>query len=152
MTASSFDVRKAISNPKAGSSFPTPRKKNLRKARSSPSARVTGLTGGNADVTAGISIVLKALEAPIRQIAENAGVDGSIVIGKLTDGKDRNQGFDAQTESYVDMIKAGIVDPAKVVRTALQDAGSIAALLITAEAMIADIPPKDATPMGGMGY
>ncbi|MCR4265144.1 chaperonin GroEL [Nitratireductor sp. ZSWI3] len=116
------------------------------------------LTGGNADVTAGISIVLRALEAPIRQIAENVGVEGSIVIGKLTDGKDRNQGFDAQTESYVDMIKAGIVDPAKVVRTALQDAGSIAALLITAEAMIADIPPKDATPagnggsMGGMGY
>jgi chaperonin GroEL len=116
------------------------------------------LAGGNADVTAGISIVLRALEAPIRQIAENAGFEGSIVIGKLADSKDRNQGFDAQTESYVDMIKAGIVDPAKVVRTALQDAGSIAALLITAEAMIADIPLKDATPtgngggMGGMGY
>lgn len=79
-------------------------------------------------------------------------------VGKLTDSKDHSQGFDAQTETYVDMIKAGIVDPAKVVRTALQDAGSIAALLITAEAMIADIPPKDATPagngggMGGMGY
>ncbi|MVA96959.1 chaperonin GroEL [Nitratireductor sp. CAU 1489] len=116
------------------------------------------LTGGNADVTAGISIVLRALEAPIRQIAENAGVEGSIVVGKLTDSKDRSLGFDAQTETYVDMIKAGIVDPAKVVRTALQDAGSIAALLITAEAMIADIPPKDTTPagngggMGGMGY
>ncbi|MEQ9247339.1 MAG: chaperonin GroEL, partial [Nitratireductor sp.] len=116
------------------------------------------LTGANADVTAGISIVLRALEAPIRQIAENAGVEGSIVVGKLTDSKDHSQGFDAQTETYVDMIKAGIVDPAKVVRTALQDAGSIAALLITAEAMIADIPPKDATPagngggMGGMGY
>ncbi|TWG53171.1 chaperonin GroEL [Aminobacter sp. J44] len=119
---------------------------------------LTSLTGANADVTAGISIVLRALEAPIRQIAENAGVEGSIVVGKLTDGKDRNQGFDAQTETYVDMIRAGIVDPAKVVRTALQDAGSIAALLITAEAMIADIPPKD-TPaagngsgMGAMGY
>ncbi len=116
------------------------------------------LTGVNADVTAGISIVLRALEAPIRQIAENAGVEGSIVVGKLTDGKDRNQGFDAQTETYVDMIKAGIVDPAKVVRTALQDAGSIAALLITAEAMIADIPPKGPAHvagnggMGGMGY
>ncbi len=116
------------------------------------------LAGGNADVTAGISIVLRALEAPIRQIAENAGFEGSIVIGKLADSKDRNQGFDAQTESYVDMIKAGIVDPAKVVRTALQDAGSIAALLITAEAMIADSPPNNATPagngggMGGMGY
>ncbi|NGO51277.1 chaperonin GroEL [Allomesorhizobium camelthorni] len=121
-------------------------------------AALTGLTGSNADMTAGISIVLKALEAPIRQIAENAGVEGSIVVGKLMDGKDLNQGFNAQTEAYVDMIKAGIVDPAKVVRTALQDAGSIAALLITAEAMIADVPPKDAPAagngggMGGMGY
>ncbi|MGO4831662.1 chaperonin GroEL [Rhizobiaceae sp. 2RAB30] len=119
---------------------------------------LVSLTGANADVTAGISIVLRALEAPIRQIAENAGVEGSIVVGKLTDSKDRNQGFDAQTETYVDMIKAGIVDPAKVVRTALQDAGSIAALLITAEAMIADVPAKDSTPaagnggMGGIGY
>ena len=121
-------------------------------------AVLASLTGANADMTAGISIVLRALEAPIRQIAENAGVEGSIVVGKLTDSKDRNQGFDAQTETYVDMIKAGIVDPAKVVRTALQDAGSIAALLITAEVMIADIPPKDAPVagngggMGGMGY
>ncbi|CAN7423583.1 chaperonin GroEL [Mesorhizobium sp. LjRoot246] len=110
-----------------------------------------GLTGANADVTAGITIVLRALEAPIRQIAENSGVEGSIVVGKLTDSKDHNQGFDAQNETYVDMIKAGIVDPAKVVRTALQDAGSIAALLITAEAMISDIPPKDAAPAGGGG-
>ena len=121
-------------------------------------AVLTSLTGANADITAGISIVLRALEAPIRQIVENAGVEGSIVVGKLTGNKDPNQGFDAQTETYVDMIKAGIVDPAKVVRTALQDAGSIAALLITAEAMIADIPPKDSPPaagnggMGGMGY
>jgi chaperonin GroEL len=122
-------------------------------------AALTSLAGANADITAGISIVLRALEAPVRQIAENAGVEGSIVVGKLTDSKDRNQGFDAQTETYVDMIKAGIVDPAKVVRTALQDAGSIAALLITAEAMIADIPAKEsAAPavgnggMGGMGY
>jgi chaperonin GroEL len=120
-----------------------------------------GLSGENADVTAGISIVFRALEAPIRQIADNAGVEGSIVVGKLVDGKDHNQGFDAQTETYVDMIKAGIVDPAKVVRTALQDAGSIAALLITAEAMIADIPAKEPAMtggnggmggMGGMGY
>ncbi|RVD17453.1 MAG: chaperonin GroEL [Mesorhizobium sp.] len=110
-----------------------------------------GLTGANADVTAGITIVLRALEAPIRQIAENSGVEGSIVVGKLTDSKDHNQGFDAQNEVYVDMIKAGIVDPAKVVRTALQDAGSIAALLITAEAMITDIPAKDAAPAGGGG-
>jgi chaperonin GroEL len=116
------------------------------------------LTGDNADITAGISIVRRALEAPVRQIAENAGVEGSIVVGKLTDSKDPNQGFDAQTETYVDMIKAGIVDPAKVVRTALEDAGSIAALLITAEAMIAGVPAKDSTltagngGMGGMGY
>ncbi|RWP41613.1 MAG: chaperonin GroEL [Mesorhizobium sp.] len=114
-------------------------------------AVLNGLTGANADVTAGISIVSRALEAPIRQIAENSGVEGSIVVGRLTDSKDNNQGFDAQNETYVDMIKAGIVDPAKVVRTALQDAGSIAALLITAEAMITDIPAKDAAPSAGMG-
>jgi chaperonin GroEL len=119
-------------------------------------AALATLTGSNADVTAGISIVMRALEAPIRQIAENSGVEGSIVVGKLMDGKNQNLGFNAQTEAYVDMIKEGIVDPAKVVRTALQDAGSIAALLITAEAMIADIPPKDAPAAGngggGMGY
>src|SRR6185312_3980521 len=118
-------------------------------------AVLASLTDANADITAGVSIVLRALEAPIRQIAENAGVEGSIVIGKLTDSKDRNQGFNAQTETYVDMIKAGIVDPAKVVRTALQDAGSIAALLITAEAMIAEAPAKDSVATagnGGMGY
>ncbi|MER8657886.1 chaperonin GroEL [Mesorhizobium sp. M0847] len=119
----------------------------LLRARSA----LAGLTGANDDVTAGISIVLRALEAPIRQIAENSGVEGSIVVGKLTDSKDQNQGFDAQNEVYVDMIKAGIVDPAKVVRTALQDAGSIAALLITAEAMITDVPAKDAAPAGGGG-
>jgi chaperonin GroEL len=119
---------------------------------------LASLTGENADVTAGISIVRRALEAPIRQIADNAGVEGSIVVGKLADSKDPNQGFDAQTETYVDMIKAGIVDPAKVVRTALQDAGSIAALLITAEAMIADTPARETAQstgngaMGGMGY
>jgi chaperonin GroEL len=123
----------------------------LLRARSA----LVGLTGANADVTAGISIVLRALEAPIRQIAENSGVEGSIVVGKLSDSKDRNLGFDAQNEIYVDMIKAGIVDPAKVVRTALQDACSIAALLITAEAMITDMPAKDAAPSSGgsgMGY
>ena len=122
-------------------------------------AALASLTGVNADVTAGISIVLRALEAPVRQIAENAGVEGSVVVGKLTDSKNSDHGFDAQTETYVDMIKAGIIDPAKVVRTALQDAGSIAALLITAEAMIADAPQKDSAAMagapggmGGMGY
>jgi chaperonin GroEL len=119
---------------------------------------LAGMTGPTTDITAGISIVLKALEAPIRQIVENAGLQGSIVVGKLMESKDRAQGFDAQTETYVDMIKAGIVDPAKVVRTTLQAAGSIAALLITAEAMIADIPAKDSAAsatnggMGGMGY
>src|SRR3954470_9750162 len=126
----------------------------LLRARSA----LTAVTGVNADVTAGISIVRRALEAPIRQIVENAGVEGSIVVGKLTDSSDRNQGFDAQTETYVDMVKAGIVDPAKVVRTALEDAGSIAGLLITAEAMVANIPAKEPAAaagnggMGGMGY
>jgi chaperonin GroEL len=122
-------------------------------------AALTGLTGANADETAGISIVLRALEAPIRQIVENSGAEGSIIVGKLMDDTNPNRGFDAQAETYVDMIEAGIVDPAKVVRTALQDAGSIAALLITAQAMIADIPAKVAPVpaaagggMGGMGY
>ncbi len=117
---------------------------------------LTGLAGENADVTAGISIVLRALEAPIRQIADNAGAEGSIVIGKLAESTNPYEGFDAQTETYVDMIEAGIVDPAKVVRTALQDAGSIAALLITAEAMIADMPVKEPAAgnggTAGMGY
>ena len=110
----------------------------------------------NHDVQTGINIVLKALEAPIRQIAENSGVEGSIVVGKIVDENSETYGFDAQTEKYVDMIKEGIVDPAKVVRTALQDAGSVAGLLITTEAMVAELP-KEAAPampgggMGGMG-
>jgi chaperonin GroEL len=111
------------------------------------------LTDANPDVQAGINIVLKALEAPIRQIAENSGVEGSIVVGKIMDEKSETFGFDAQTETYVDMVKAGIIDPAKVVRTALQDAASIAGLLITTEAMVAETP-KDAAPAipgGGMG-
>jgi chaperonin GroEL len=111
----------------------------------------------NEDVQAGINIVLKALEAPIRQIAENAGVEGSIVVGKITDQNDADYGFDAQSEKYVDMFKAGIIDPAKVVRTALQDAASIAGLLVTTEAMIAELPKKDgpampAMPGGGMDF
>ena len=107
----------------------------------------------NADKQAGINIVLKALEAPIRQIAENAGVEGSIVVGKITEDKSQTFGFDAQTEEYVDMVEAGIIDPAKVVRIALQDAASVAGLLITTEAMIGDKPKKDAPamPMGGGG-
>ncbi|MEK1888588.1 MAG: chaperonin GroEL [Phyllobacterium sp.] len=104
-------------------------------------AALSSLAGSNADMTAGISIVMKALEAPVRQIAENSGAEGSIVVGRLLESKKLNHGFNAQTELYVDMIEAGIVDPAKVVRTALQDAGSIAGLLITAEVMIADISP-----------
>jgi chaperonin GroEL len=118
-------------------------------------AAVEKLTSDNADIKAGIKIVMKALEAPIRQIAENAGVEGSIVVGKITDNPSQTFGFNAQTEEYVDMLEAGIVDPAKVVRTALQDAASVAGLLITTEAMVAELPRKDAPSMpgggGGMG-
>jgi chaperonin GroEL len=113
----------------------------------------------NPDVQAGINIVLRALEAPIRQIAENSGVEGSIVVGKVLESKDAEYGFDAQNETYVDMFKAGIVDPAKVVRTALQDAASVAGLLITTEAMVAELPKPETPPMpgggggmGGMGF
>ncbi len=111
----------------------------------------------NEDVQAGINIVLKALEAPIRQIAENAGVEGSIVVGKIADQDSADYGFDAQNEKYGDMFKAGIIDPAKVVRTALQDAASIAGLLVTTEAMIAELPKKEgpaapAMPSGGMDF
>ncbi|MEA2832726.1 MAG: chaperonin GroEL [Methylobacteriaceae bacterium] len=113
------------------------------------------LTNDNAEVQAGINIVLRALEAPIRQIAENAGAEGAIVVGKVLENKSETYGFDAQTEQYVDMLSAGIVDPAKVVRVALQDAASIAGLLITTEAMIAEAPKKEAAgggmPGGGMG-
>ncbi len=113
---------------------------------------VAELKSDIADVQAGINIVSKALEAPIRQIAENAGVEGSIVVGKITDKNTATYGFNAQTEQYVDMIEAGIVDPAKVVRTALQDAASVAGLLITTEAMVAEMPKdKPAMPMGGGG-
>jgi chaperonin GroEL len=113
---------------------------------------VEALTSTNADVQAGINIVSKALEAPLRQIVENAGVEGSIVVGKLLE-KSGNFGFDAQNEEYVDMVAAGIIDPTKVVRVALQDAASVASLLITTEAMIAE-RPKDKSGggmPGGMG-
>jgi chaperonin GroEL len=122
-------------------------------------AAVSKLKSENADEQAGINIVLKALESPIRQIVENAGVEGSIVVGKVTENKSQTFGFNAQTEQYVDMIEAGIVDPAKVVRTALQDAASVAGLLITTEAMVAEVPkdkPAPAMPggggMGGMDF
>ncbi|MBA3909628.1 MAG: chaperonin GroEL, partial [Rhodobacter sp.] len=111
-----------------------------------------GLKGGNSDQDAGIAIVRRALEAPLRQIAENAGVDGAVVAGKVRESTDKTFGFNAQTEEYGDMFKFGVIDPAKVVRTALEDAASIASLLITTEAMIADRPePKGASAGGGMG-
>jgi chaperonin GroEL len=115
-------------------------------------AAVAKLKSENPDEQAGINIVLKALEAPIRQIVENSGVEGSIVVGKIVENKSQTFGFNAQTELYVDMIEAGIVDPSKVVRTALQDAASVAGLLITTEAMVAELPKdKPAMPMGGGG-
>jgi len=113
------------------------------------------LTNDNPDIQAGINILLKALESPVRQIAENAGVEGSIVVGKILENKSETFGFDAQTEEYVDLVDKGIIDPAKVVRHALQDAASVAGLLITTEAMVAELPKEPAPPMpgggGGMG-
>ena len=116
-------------------------------------------TGVNSDQKAGIDIVRRALQAPARQIAENAGAEGSIVVGKILENKAATFGFNAQTGEYGDMIAMGIVDPAKVVRTALQDAASVAGLLVTTEAMIAEAPKKEAGSggmpggggMGGMG-
>ncbi len=114
------------------------------------------LSNENADVQAGINIVLKALEAPLRQIAENSGVEGSIVVNKIMENKSETYGFDAQSEEYVDMIEKGIVDPVKVVRAALQDAASISGLLVTTEAMVAETPKEQPAmpampPGGGMG-
>ena len=115
-----------------------------------------GLKGANSDQDVGISIIRKAIEAPLRQIAENSGVDGSVVAGKIRESADLTFGFNAQTEEYGDMFKFGVIDPAKVVRTALQDAASVAGLLITTEAMVADRPSKEGAgggmpDMGGMG-
>jgi chaperonin GroEL len=117
-----------------------------------------GLTGDNADQSAGIAIIRKALQAPLRQIAENAGVDGSVVAGKIIENSSKTFGYDAQSEQYGDMLKAGIIDPTKVVRIALQYAASVAGLLITTEAMVADKPAKAGgnamsgmDGMGGMG-
>ena len=109
-----------------------------------------GLEGANADQSVGIAIVRRAIEAPLRQIAENSGVDGSVVAGKIRESDDVTFGFNAQTEEYGDMFKFGVIDPAKVVRTALQDAASVAGLLITTEAMVADKPAKDGGAGGGM--
>jgi len=115
-----------------------------------------GMVGENPDQTAGIAIVRRALQAPIRQIAENAGVEGSIVVGKVLDNKSPTFGFNAQTEQYVDMVADGVIDPTKVVRTALQDAASVAGLLITTEAAVAEAPKKQSSAPqmpggGGMG-
>jgi chaperonin GroEL len=117
-----------------------------------------GTRVANDDQRVGIDIVKKALQVPARLIAENAGTDGSIVIGKLQDSKNANWGYDAQKGEYCDLVKAGIIDPTKVVRSALQDAASVAGLLITTEAMVAEKPEKKALPamppgggMGGMG-
>jgi chaperonin GroEL len=121
-------------------------------------AAVGKLKDDNPDIQAVINIVFRALEAPVRQIVENAGVEGSVVVGKINENKSETYGFDAQTEQYVDMLRAGIVDPAKVVRVALQDAASIAGLMITTEAMVAEAPKKKEAPavagggMGGMDY
>ncbi|GGD46980.1 chaperonin GroEL [Sinisalibacter lacisalsi] len=115
--------------------------------------KLAGFEGDNSDQTAGIAIVRRALEAPLRQIADNAGVDGAVVAGKIRESDDLTFGFNAQTEEYGDMFKFGVIDPAKVTRTALEDAASIAGLLITTEAMVAELPAKDggAGAGGGMG-
>jgi chaperonin GroEL len=113
-----------------------------------------GLKGENDDQTRGIDIVRKALQSPVRQIAQNAGYDGAVVAGKLIDGNDEKLGFNAQTDQYEDLVKSGVIDPTKVVRTALQDASSVAGLLITTEAAVSEVPEdKPAMPMGagGMG-
>ncbi len=118
------------------------------------SKALANLKVDNHDQQVGIDIVRRAIQAPARQIAENAGTDGAVVVGKLMESKDTNWGFDAQAMTYGDLVKAGVIDPTKVVRTALQDAASVAGLLITTEAMIAEKPEKKAPSMppgGGMG-
>tara|TARA_B100001939_G_scaffold204499_1_gene175897 strand:+ start:481 stop:2127 length:1647 start_codon:yes stop_codon:yes gene_type:complete len=117
---------------------------------------LANMKGANSDQDAGIEIVRRAIEAPLRQIAENAGVDGAVVAGKVRESNDKSFGFNAQTEEYGDLFKFGVIDPAKVVRTALEDAASVAGLLITTEAMVADKPAKEGAgggmpDMGGMG-
>jgi chaperonin GroEL len=115
---------------------------------------LAALNPANHDQKVGIDIVRKAIQSPVRRIAENSGVESSIVVGKLNDKNDPNFGFDAQSGEYVDMVKGGIIDPTKVVRVALQDAASVARLLITTEAMVGDKPePKGAAgmPPGGVG-
>ncbi|MFK4058712.1 chaperonin GroEL [Brevundimonas sp. NPDC046655] len=119
------------------------------------SKKLVDLKGANADQNAGIAIVRRALQAPIRQISENSGVEGSIVVGKVMDSTDASFGFNAQTEEYGDLVQMGVIDPAKVVRSALKSAASVAGIMITTEAAIADAPKKGgaggAPDMGGMG-
>ena len=113
------------------------------------------LKAENDDQRFGMDIVRKALQSPLRQIAENAGEDGAVIAGKVLDNHEYNWGFDAQSGEFKDLVKAGIIDPTKVVRTALQDASSVAGLLVTTEAMVAEKPEKKSAPMppggGGMG-
>ena len=108
------------------------------------------LAGDNDDQNVGVDIVRRAIQAPIRQIAQNAGAEGSVIVGKLLEQKDTNFGFDAQKEEFCDLVKAGIIDPVKVVRTALQDAASVSSLLITTEAIITDAPAEEGAAAGGM--
>ena len=138
---------------------PRSRKASFRAAAfacCTPRAGLDKLQSENDDQRVGVDIVKRALQAPVRQIVENAGVDGAVVAGKLLEQKDKNYGYDAQGERYTDMVKSGIIDPAKVVRLALQDAASVAGLLITTEAMVAEKPEKKGAgggmpDMGGMG-
>jgi chaperonin GroEL len=109
------------------------------------------LRADNDDQKYGIEIVRRALQTPLRQIAENAGEDGAVIAGKVLENDDYSFGFDAQNGEYKDLVKAGIIDPTKVVRTALQDATSVSSLLITTEAMVAERPEKKGPPAGGGG-
>ncbi len=118
------------------------------------SATLAKIKVANEDQKTGVEIVRRALSTPARQIIENSGDDSAVIVGKLLESKNYSDGYDAQTGAYVDMVKAGIIDPTKVVRTAIQDAASVAGLLITTEAMIAELPKKEAgggMPGGGMG-
>ena len=130
-----------------------------RRRGSGAAGAGSGAGGGaaaNDDQRVGVEIVRKAIQWPARQIAENAGLDGAVVVGKLLESNDSNWGFDAQANEYGDLVSRGVIDPAKVVRTALQDAASVAGLLITTEAMLAEKPKKESPmpaggPGGGMG-
>jgi chaperonin GroEL len=104
------------------------------------------------DEQVGVNIVRRSLEEPLRQIVENAGEEGAIVVGKIRESKDPSFGYNAQTGTFEDLVKAGVIDPTKVTRTALQNAGSIASLMLTTEALVADIPEKKESPMGGGGH